>query len=97
MARGAKTSHDALADLFGRIEDFFKRFKVYTESSPDTELLEVLVTVVVEVLSILSIATKEMEQGLTSAFPPSDSTPESAHISFRKISKKISRKNRHRG
>ncbi|KAN0142062.1 hypothetical protein V8E53_000524 [Lactarius tabidus] len=27
-AKGVKASHDALADFFGRIEDFFKRFKV---------------------------------------------------------------------
>ena len=68
MARDVKASHDALADLFGRINDFFKRFKVYIESSPTTELLEVLVKVVVEILSILSIATKELEQSRTSAF-----------------------------
>ena len=63
-----------LVELFGRIEDFFKRFKVYIESSPTTELLEVLVNVVVEVLNILSIATKEMEQSRTSAYSLSDST-----------------------
>jgi hypothetical protein len=97
VAKGVKASHDALADLFGRIEDFFKRFKVYIESSPTIELLEVLVKVVVEVLSILSIATKEMEQSLASAFFLSDSTLDFSHVLFRKISEKASRKNRHRG
>ena len=59
-------SHDALLDLFGRMEDFFKRFKVYSQSSLNTDLAEVLVNVVVKVLNILSIATKEMEQSRAS-------------------------------
>ena len=59
-------SHDALLDLFGRMEDFFKRFKVYTQSSLNIDLAEVLVNVVVKVLNILSIATKEMEQSRAS-------------------------------
>ncbi|KAI9430800.1 hypothetical protein H4582DRAFT_2063341 [Lactarius indigo] len=61
-AKDVRASHDALVDLFGRIEGFFKRLKVYTETSSATGFAEVLVNVVVEVLNILSIATKEMEQ-----------------------------------
>ena len=53
--------------------------------------------VVVEILSILSIATKEMEQSLTSAPLLRDSSLDPSHIFFREISKKISRKNRYRG
>ena len=59
-------SHDVLLDLFGRIDGFFKRFKVYSRSSPNTELAEVLAKVVVKVLNILSIATKEVEKSRTS-------------------------------
>ncbi|KAH9054766.1 hypothetical protein EDB87DRAFT_1419773 [Lactarius vividus] len=61
-AKDVRASHDALVDLFGRIEGFFKRLKVYTETSSTSGFAEVLVNVVVEVLNILSIATKEMEQ-----------------------------------
>ncbi|KAH8987250.1 hypothetical protein EDB92DRAFT_1876003 [Lactarius akahatsu] len=61
-AKDVRASHDALVDLFGRIEGFFKRLKVYTETSSATGFAEVLVNVVVEVLNILSIATKEMGQ-----------------------------------
>ncbi|KAH9034086.1 hypothetical protein EDB85DRAFT_1948825 [Lactarius pseudohatsudake] len=53
-AKDVRASHDALG--------FFKRLKVYTETSSATDFEEVLVNVVVEVLNILSIATKEMEQ-----------------------------------
>ena len=49
-----------------RVEGFFKRLKIYTESSSTTDFVEVLVNVVVEVLNILSIATKEMEQSRAS-------------------------------
>ena len=59
-------SHDVLLDLFGRMEDFFKRFKVYSQSFLNAELSEVLVKVVVKVLNILAIATKEVDQSRTS-------------------------------
>ena len=66
-------SHDVLLDLFGRVEDFFKRFKAYVQSSLNNDLAEVLVKVVVKVLNILSIATKEIEQSRAS---------ESSHFAF---------------
>ena len=59
-------SHDVLLDLFGRMEDFFKRFKVYSRSILNTELAGILVKAVVKVLNILSIATKEVEQSRAS-------------------------------
>ena len=59
-------SHDVLLDLFQRMDDFFKRFKVYSRSFLNTELAEVLVKVVVKVLNILSIAMKEVEQSRAS-------------------------------
>ena len=59
-------SQGALLDLFWRMEDFLKRFKVYSPSFVDTELAEVLVNVVVKVLNILSIATKEVQQSRAS-------------------------------
>ena len=62
-------SHDVFLDLFQRMEDFFKRFKVYSRSFLNTELAEVLVKVVVKVLNILSIATKEVEQSRASESP----------------------------
>lgn len=65
-AKGVSASHDALLDLFWRMDNFFKRFKVYSQSFVSTELAEVLVNVVVKVLNILSIATKEVEQSRAS-------------------------------
>jgi hypothetical protein len=65
-AKGVSASHDTLLDLFWRMDNFFKRFKVYSQSFVSTELAEVLVNVVVKVLNILSIATKEVEQSRAS-------------------------------
>ena len=59
-------SHEVLINLFGRMDDFFKRFKVYSRSFLNTELAEVLVKVVVKVLNILSVAMKEVEQSRAS-------------------------------
>ncbi|KAH9027759.1 hypothetical protein EDB84DRAFT_300040 [Lactarius hengduanensis] len=61
-AKDARASHDALVELFGRIESFFKRLGVYTQTSLSVEMVEVFVRIVAEVLAILSIATKEMKR-----------------------------------
>jgi len=55
-------SHDALIELFERIESFFKRLGVYIQISLTAEMTEVFVKIVAEVLSILSIATKEVNR-----------------------------------
>ena len=65
-AKDVSASHEMLLDLFERMEDFFKRFKVYSRSLLNTELAGTLVKVVVKVLNILSLATKEVEQSRAS-------------------------------
>ncbi|KAH9031907.1 hypothetical protein EDB85DRAFT_1890930 [Lactarius pseudohatsudake] len=65
-AKDVRASHDALVELFERIESFFKRFEVYTQISLTAEMAEVFVKIVAEVLSILSIATKEVKRTRTS-------------------------------
>jgi hypothetical protein len=59
-------SHGAIIDLFERIESFFKRLEVYAQTSLTTKMAEVLVKIVIELLSILSIATKEVKRPLAS-------------------------------
>ena len=56
-----RASHGAIVDLFERIESLFKRIEVYTQITLPTKMAEVLVKMVVELLSILSIATKEVK------------------------------------
>jgi hypothetical protein len=45
---------------------FFGRLEVYTEVEPTPEMIDMMVHITVEVLSILGIATKEIRQGRTS-------------------------------
>ncbi|KAI9432694.1 hypothetical protein H4582DRAFT_2061523 [Lactarius indigo] len=61
-AKDVRSSHDALVELFERIESFFRRLGVYTRVSLTTEMARVLVKIVTEVLCILSIATKEVKR-----------------------------------
>jgi hypothetical protein len=69
-ARDVSASHDVLLDLFERMDDFFNRFKVYSQGFRHPKLAGVLVKVVVKVLNILSIATKEVEKGRASESLP---------------------------
>jgi hypothetical protein len=62
VAKDVRASHDALVEVFERIESFFKRLGVYTQVSLTTEMAEVFEKIVAEVLSILSIATKEVQR-----------------------------------
>jgi len=50
-------------DIFERIEMFFRRIEVYTQVSPTAEMMDIIIQIMVEVLSILGIATKETKQG----------------------------------
>ncbi|KAF8268385.1 hypothetical protein EI94DRAFT_1180045 [Lactarius quietus] len=64
-AMNVNGSEEALADLFERIENFFKRLESYTEVPPTEAMTDMIVKIMVEVLNIFAIATKEMTQGRT--------------------------------
>jgi hypothetical protein len=55
-----------LVDIFVRIEGFFKRLETYTEVRPTEAMMDVTVRILIEVLSILAIATKQIKQGRSS-------------------------------
>ncbi len=57
-----------LIDIFSRMENFFHRLEVYTEVAPTTKIMAIIMKIMVEVLTILAIATKEIKQGRTSEF-----------------------------
>jgi hypothetical protein len=62
-AKDVQGGQDNLVDAFERIESFFRRLEIYTEVSPTAEMTDTIVRIMVEVLSILGIATKEIKQG----------------------------------
>ena len=45
------------------MEFFFKRLEVYIKVRPTAAMTDIIVKIVVEVISILAIVTKEMKQG----------------------------------
>jgi hypothetical protein len=67
-AKDARASQDTLIDIFERIEMFFRRLEVYTELPSTVEMMDIIVQIMVEVLSILGIATKEIKQGRMSKY-----------------------------
>ena len=62
-AMEVRASQETLIDIFERMETFFQRLEIYTRVSPPPEMIDIIVKIMVEVLSILGIATKEMKQG----------------------------------
>ena len=67
MAKDVEASQDALSDIFERIENFFKRLETYTSVPPTDAMTDIIVKIMIEVLNIFAIATKEMGQGRASA------------------------------
>ena len=66
-AKDVIAAEEALIDIFERIEYFFKRLEAYAEVRPNAAMTDIIVAIMVEVLNVLAIATKEIRQGRTSA------------------------------
>ncbi|KAH9047977.1 ankyrin repeat-containing domain protein [Lactarius deliciosus] len=64
-AKSTVASRDVLVELFDRTESFFRRLKTYTEVPPTQAVMDVLVKIMAEVLSILAIATKGVKERRT--------------------------------
>jgi hypothetical protein len=67
-AKDVNASEEMLADLFERIENFFRRLECYAEVLPTNAMTDIIVKIMVEVLNIFAIATKEMKQGRASVY-----------------------------
>jgi hypothetical protein len=72
--KDVRAGQDTLADLFCRMEFFFHRLEKYIDVRPSAAMTDIIVKIMVEVISILGIVTKEVRQGRTSmCFPPAAS------------------------
>jgi hypothetical protein len=65
-AKDVRRSQETLIDIFERMENFFRRLEIYTDVAPTTEMMEMTMNMLVEVLIILAIATKEIHERRTS-------------------------------
>ena len=60
---GVTSSYDAVLDLFECLGNFLKRLEIYTTIPPSTMMTDIIVKIMVEVLSVLALATKQIRQG----------------------------------
>ena len=86
--------HDALVEIFERIEAFLRRLETYTEVPPNQGMLNTITAIMVEILNALAIATKQIKQGRMSKSLPYELVAVDV-TTFRKIFKKTDRKERH--
>ncbi|KAH9009445.1 hypothetical protein EDB84DRAFT_1195860 [Lactarius hengduanensis] len=67
-AKDVAASQDALVDIFERVESFFRRLEEYSEVPTTEAMRDTIVKIMVEVLGIFGIVTKEMKQGRTKRY-----------------------------
>ena len=62
-ASGVSSSYDALLELFECLGNFLKRLEIYANIPPTPIMTDTLVKIMVELLSVLALATKQIRQG----------------------------------
>ncbi|KAH9978509.1 hypothetical protein BJV74DRAFT_136199 [Russula compacta] len=62
-AIAVEASYDALVDLFECVTNFLNRLRVYIEIPPTPAMSDILMKIMMEVLSVLALATKQIKQG----------------------------------
>ena len=67
-AKDARAGQDTLTKIFERIEMFFRRLEIYTELPSTLEIMNTIVQILTEVLSILGFATEEITRGRMSKY-----------------------------
>ena len=65
-AKDVRVSHETLLDIFERVGMFFRRLEMYTQVALTTEMTDVIIEIMAEILSIVGIATKEINQSRAS-------------------------------
>ena len=61
--KGVLDDYDTLADLLESVEQFLNRLDIYTRIPPTVSMTEIIIKILVELLSILALATKQLQQG----------------------------------
>lgn len=82
--KDVNASQDMLVDLFGRIDGFIMRLELYKDIPPTHAMMDIIMKIMVEIISILSIATAEIEQGQRSE-PIASNLSSYSHFVLEKI------------
>ncbi len=61
--KGVLDDYGTLAELLESVKHFLDRLDIYTKITPTVSLTEMIVKILVELLSILALATKQIQQG----------------------------------
>ena len=61
--KGVLDDYDTLTNLLESVEHFLNRLDIYTKIPPTVGMTEVIVKILVELLSILGLATKQLRKG----------------------------------
>jgi hypothetical protein len=62
-ASGVTSSYDTLIGLFERLGNFLHRLEIYIKIPPTMMMTDIIVRIMVQVLSVLSLTTKQIKQG----------------------------------
>jgi hypothetical protein len=62
-AKDVTASQDKLISIFNHIDRFFRRLEIYTGITTTMAMTDIIIDIMVEVLTILAIATKELKRG----------------------------------
>ena len=89
------SSYDALLELFECLGNFLKRLEIYTTIPPTPIMTDIIVKIMVELLSVLALATKQIKQGRFSKCAVI--YPARGSIGHREVHKKIVGGERDRG
>jgi hypothetical protein len=60
---GVTSSYDAVLELFECLGNFLKRLEIYLTIPPTPMMTDVIIKIMVELLSVLALATKQIKQG----------------------------------
>ncbi|KAH9063605.1 hypothetical protein EDB87DRAFT_132125 [Lactarius vividus] len=67
-ADGVSTNYDALLDLFECLGNFLKRLHIYSGTSLDPSIKDIVAKIMVELISILALAKKQINRGRLKQF-----------------------------
>ncbi|KAF8270266.1 hypothetical protein EI94DRAFT_1698933 [Lactarius quietus] len=62
-ADGVSSSYDALVDLFECIGNFLNRLRIYTDVPMSSSMTDIIIKIMVELLSVFALATKQIKEG----------------------------------
>jgi hypothetical protein len=63
VVKGTIDGYDALVDFLESMELFLNRLDIYNRIRPTVVMTEIIIQILVELLSALALATKQIEQG----------------------------------